>query len=368
MVGSKLAHYEILRKLGSGGMGDVYAARDSKLGRDVALKVLPPDLAGDEERRKRFEREARTAAALNHPNIVTLYAVEEADGEHFITMELVDGKSLAEIIPDGGLEVDRLLDIAVALADALASAHEAGIIHRDLKPQNVMLTDDGVVKVLDFGLAKMAPVPEAPPSEEEATQTAAAITTGEGRVLGTPAYMSPEQAEGKMLDARTDIFSLGVVLYEMAAGRRPFEGDSAMSTISSVLKDTHKAMAEQRTDLPYRFERIIGRCLVKDRRRRYQTARDLATDLGELSTDERSEPRTTEGVVVEPDDAPKPPRRARGMLIAAGALLACAGAGAGYFVARGLSPAESDGGEAVVAADPVSSARSPVKRFQRLTY
>ncbi|MBW2277021.1 MAG: serine/threonine protein kinase [Deltaproteobacteria bacterium] len=229
MIGTTLGHYEILRKVGSGGMGDVYAARDTKLDREVALKILPPEVATDVERRKRFEREAKAAAKLSHPGIVTLHSVEEQGGEVFITMELVEGQPLAELTAKGPLDLDQMLDLARQIADAVATAHEHGITHRDLKPQNVVVTPDGVAKVLDFGLAKFTEEKADPATTHMAT---ASVTTGDGRILGTPAYMSPEQAEGKPVDHRTDVFSLGVVFYEMATGRRPFEGDSAMSMCS----------------------------------------------------------------------------------------------------------------------------------------
>jgi serine/threonine protein kinase len=231
----KLLHYEILHLIGRGGMGDVYAAQDTKLGRKVALKVLPSEMAAEPERLARFEREAKAVAALNHPNIVTIHSVEEADGIHFITMELVEGKTLSELIPKHGCSLSSLLDRAVAMTDAVSAAHKRGITHRDLKPDNVMVTDDGRVKVLDFGLAKLT---DAGADDIAATRLAGGAETAEGKILGTVTYMSPEQAEGKAVDARSDVFSLGIILYEMATGRRPFKGDTPVSTLSSILKDT----------------------------------------------------------------------------------------------------------------------------------
>ncbi len=228
-----IAHYRITSKIGAGGMGEVFRATDTKLGRDVALKVLPVEMASDPERLARFRREARTVAALNHPHIVTIFSVEEAEGIHFLTMELVEGQTLDRLIPVTGLSGDRIADVASALAEALAAAHEKGIVHRDLKPANVMVTNDGRVKVLDFGLAKE--VRESEPND--ATMTSAG-RTAVGIVMGTPAYMSPEQIAGRALDHRTDIFSLGIILYEMASGRRPFQGASSAELASAILRDT----------------------------------------------------------------------------------------------------------------------------------
>ena len=232
MIGEALSHYKILEKIGAGGMGEVYRAHDSKLGRDVALKVLPKEMANDPERRKRFEREARSVATLKHPNIVTIHSVEESNGTHFITMELVEGKTLSALIPENGLSLEQFFTWGISLTDAVSSAHDKGITHRDLKPANIMLDADGRVKVLDFGLAKLLH----PDPDPEHDKTMADSDTAEGVVLGTVAYMSPEQAEGKAVDHRTDVFSLGVILYEMATGKRPFKGDTRISTISSIIK------------------------------------------------------------------------------------------------------------------------------------
>ena len=280
MVGITLGHYRIERLLGSGGMSDVYQAEDTKLGRPIALKVLSQALVDDPERRERFEREARAAAALNHPNIVTIHSVEEVDGLTFLTLELIEGQTLAEIIPAGGLSLDRLLDLGIALADGVGAAHQRGITHRDLKPANVMLTSDGRLKILDFGLAKIK-------EDVRVADTAmpTALLTGEGRILGTVAYMSPEQAEAKPVDQRSDVFSLGVILYEMATGVRPFQGDTQMSTLSAIIKDTPKSLADVRPSLPRDVAKIVNRCLAKDPEDRYQTAKDLRNDLRALKSD-----------------------------------------------------------------------------------
>jgi len=235
----------------------------------------------DAERRERFEREARAVAALNHPHIVTIHSVEDAGGTPLLTMELVEGRPLSEAIPPRGLPLDRLLKIAIPVVDAVAAAHQKGITHRDLKPSNIMLGEgehQGRIKVLDFGLAKLH---DAPADLGETTMTAAPIT-GEGRILGTVAYMSPEQAEGRAIDGRSDLFSLGVILYEMATGRRPFTGDSSVSILSSILKDTPKPVTEINTELPRELGRIVRRALAKDPERRYQTAKDLRNDLDDL--------------------------------------------------------------------------------------
>ncbi|MEJ2084949.1 MAG: protein kinase, partial [Acidobacteriota bacterium] len=286
LIGRTLAHYEIIAKLGQGGMGEVYRARDTKLARDVAVKVLPSELADSPERLERFRREAQAVAALNHPNIVTLFSVEEADGIHFLTMEYVEGVSLDRIIAGGGIGIERFFAIAVALSGAISAAHSKGITHRDLKPANVMVTDEGAVKILDFGLAKVQTNTEAAP-----TQMPTEGLTGEGVVMGTVSYMSPEQAEGKRIDHRSDIFSLGVVLYEMAAGARPFPGDSAAAIMGSILRDQPPPLAEIRPDMPRHLDRLVGACLEKDPHDRYQSSRDVYNELrrlrGEIETGSR---------------------------------------------------------------------------------
>jgi serine/threonine protein kinase len=231
-AGMKLGHYEIGAAIGAGGMGEVFRATDTKLGRAVALKVLPAAMADDPERLARFQREARAVAALNHPNIVTIYSVEEEGGIHFLTMELVEGQPLSNLIPERGFPIERILATAASLADALAAAHERGIVHRDLKPANIMLTNDGRLKVLDFGLAKDMRPAETP----DVTAVTAQDLTQAGVVMGTPAYMSPEQVSGRGVDHRSDIFSLGVILYQMTTGRRPFEGATSIEIASSILR------------------------------------------------------------------------------------------------------------------------------------
>ncbi len=296
LVGHTLAHYRIITAIGAGGMGEVYRATDMKLGRDVALKILPPDVASDPERLARFQREARVVAALNHPNVVTLYSVEESDGVHFLTMELIEGQPLNRLIPANGLPVERIVEITGALAEALAAAHEKGIMHRDLKPANVMVTTEGRVKVLDFGLAKDVGAE----TSDDATQTSAGLTQA-GIVMGTPAYMSPEQVSGRTLDYRTDIFSLGVILHEMATGRRPFEGTSSAELVSSILRDTPPLVTDVRADLPGDLARVIRRCLEKDPRHRVQTARDVSNEFRDMTrTASHSAPTPTSATHATP--------------------------------------------------------------------
>jgi TolB-like protein len=282
LVGRTLSHFHITAAIGAGGMGEVFRATDTSLGREVALKVLPPAMALDSDLLRRFQREARAVAALNHPNIVTLYSVEEAEGIHFLAMELVDGQPLQLLIPEKGLAVPQVISMAKALAEALAAAHEKGIVHRDLKPANVMVTSEGRVKVLDFGLAK----------DSNETTTMAGYTTV-GRALGTPAYMSPEQIRGEAVERRTDIFSLGIVLYEIATGLKPFNGRSAGEAMSSILRDTPPAPL-----LPVGLASIIQRCLEKEPDRRFQAAQDVCDALDAL---ERAVPPMV--IAPEPPDA-----------------------------------------------------------------
>jgi len=271
MIGETLGHYKILDLLGAGGMGEVYRAEDTTLDREVALKVLPPDLSSDPDRLARFEREAKTLAALDHPNIVTIHSVEESEGLRFLTMQLVEGKPLSELIPAGGMPLERIFEFAIPLADALAAAHDKGVIHRDLKPANVMVNREGRIKILDFGLAKLSDGG----SEDEETQA----LTQEGLVVGTVRYMSPEQATGEPVDQRSDIFSLGVLLYEMATGTRPFQGKSSVELLSSILKDDPRPVTQVRAELPHHLGRLIQHCLEKKPERRFQTALDVRNEL-----------------------------------------------------------------------------------------
>ncbi|MBI3698131.1 MAG: serine/threonine-protein kinase [Acidobacteria bacterium] len=283
MVGSTLGHYRIESKLGEGGMGVVYRALDTHLDRPVAIKVLRPKLADDPERKKRFIQEAKAASALNHPCIVTIYDIDKDQGVDFIVMEYVEGKTLHECIPRRGLDLAVALSYAVQMADALARAHAAGIVHRDLKPANIMVTEQGLVKLLDFGLAKLTEAVETDVSSStESARFNEPPRTEEGTIVGTFSYMSPEQAEGKKVDARSDIFSFGSVFYEMVTGRRAFKGDSRLSILFAILREEPKPAAQIGGGLPHEVEAIIARCLRKDPRRRFQIMEDLQIALEEL--------------------------------------------------------------------------------------
>jgi serine/threonine protein kinase/Tol biopolymer transport system component len=289
--GARIGTFEVLAPLGAGGMGEVYRARDTRLSREVALKVLPGDRLSDPTRRARFVQEAKAASALNHPHIVTIHEIESADGIDFIVMELVPGKTLDAVIPKSGMRLGEALRIAIPIADALAAAHAKGIVHRDLKPGNVMVTPDGVVKVLDFGLAKLMQDEE--PSGEDATTLAArAKISHPGTALGTPAYMSPEQATGATVDARSDIFSFGVVLYEMVTGRRPFAGVSSAEIHAALLKEQPKPPSQLVADVPRDLERIILRCLRKEPDRRYQHMSDVKVELLDVKEESDSQGST----------------------------------------------------------------------------
>ena len=302
--GQILLHYRILGVLGAGGMGEVYRAQDTRLFREVALKLLPTGVSADAGRLARFQREARALAALDHPNIVTVYAVEEAGGQPFITMALAEGRTLDRLIPDHGMESGSLLPIATALADALAAAHARGVIHRDLKPGNIVVSDAGRVMVLDFGLARF----EDHGSAANNAPTATEALTIEGGMIGTIPYMSPEQVQGAPVDWRTDIFSLGIVIYEMATGRRPFGGGSSAALASAILRDSPPPLAEVRPDLPGELDRLVIRCLAKDPSPR-PSAAELRSKLaainpgegsGLASTQPRPSPPKIEAVAVLP--------------------------------------------------------------------
>ncbi|HEY2436476.1 MAG TPA: serine/threonine-protein kinase, partial [Solirubrobacteraceae bacterium] len=275
-----LLHYRILGKIGEGGMGEVYKAEDSRLGRHVAIKRLPPDAAQDEKAKQRLLREARSASALNHPNIVVIHAIEEAEGSNFIVMEYVEGETLKAMIGRGPLELPRLLDLGAQMAEALAVAHAIGLIHRDIKPANVVVTPQGRAKVLDFGLAK-SPRPRAGVCDFDAA-TVTADLTGSGTIVGTVVYMSPEQTRGEPLDLRTDLFSLGSVLYEAATGQAPFRGPSLLAIMHDIATLSPAPPSTLRPDLPREFDMLIEKLLAKDRDRRECSAAELALALRRL--------------------------------------------------------------------------------------
>jgi serine/threonine protein kinase/tetratricopeptide (TPR) repeat protein len=286
MIGRTVAHYQVNSQLGSGGMGVVYEAEDTRLGRHVALKFLPAEMAGDASSLERFQREARAASKLNHPGICTVYDIGQHEGQHFIAMELLEGETLAERIRRGPVDLATLLDLGIQIADALESAHAKGIVHRDLKPANIFVNPRGQAKILDFGLAK---IERARPAGGEHSEAPTAIQPGEltqaGTAMGTVSYMSPEQARGQLTDSRTDLFSLGTVLYQMATGVLPFQGETSAVVFDAILNREPSPLAQLNPSLPSDLGRILGKALEKDRSLRYQTATDLKTDLLRLKRD-----------------------------------------------------------------------------------
>ena len=344
MVGKIVHHYQFLEKLGAGGMGEIWKAQDTRLNRIVAIKILTDASAGDPERRRRFIQEAQAASALNHPNIITIHDIISEGNAEFMVMEYVQGKTLIDLIPKGGLRVPQVLKYAVQMTDALQVAHSAGIIHRDLKPGNVMVTETGLVKVLDFGLAKLtdnSPLSQTSATgQSDATQTInQAPLTVEGSIIGTVSYMSPEQAQGKRVDSRSDIFSLAVVLYEMVTGTRAFAGDSALSTLSAILRDEVRPIPEIAPDTPPQLEQVIQRCLRKDPDQRFQAMKEVQVALGALKHESDSGMlyRTRAGM----EAWPKPKRSPIPLMIGAGvalAVLAIAGGGAWWWMHRTPTP------------------------------
>ncbi|MBZ5707538.1 MAG: serine/threonine protein kinase, partial [Acidobacteriia bacterium] len=285
MIGQTISHYRILGKLGGGGMGVVYEAEDIRLGRHVALKFIPDNLIGDSKALERFEREARAASQLNHPNICTIHEIEDHNGHPFIVMEKLEGESLKQRIRGTPIQVDELLEIAVQVADALIASHAKGIIHRDVKPANIFITTTGQTKVLDFGLAKLLRDQQLATSEETPVEDS---LTAVGVIPGTAVYMSPEQARSDELDPRSDLFSFGVVLYEMATGKKPFVGSNVITTLEAVLHQKPASPLKLNPNLPPELEGIIGRAMEKDRGNRYQNAVAIKTDLQALKKETES--------------------------------------------------------------------------------
>jgi serine/threonine protein kinase/Tol biopolymer transport system component len=333
-AGQKLGPYEILAPLGAGGMGEVYRARDSRLERIVALKVLPEELFGDKDRRRRFEQEAKLLAALNHPNVAAIYSFEEISGSegspvrHVLSMELIEGKSLRETLVAGALPSKRLLDLSGQIAEGLAKAHAAGIVHRDLKPENVMVSKDGVVKILDFGLAKLL-------KDQPEGGTDIPTATRAGTVMGTVGYMSPEQASGKTLDFRSDQFSLGSILYEMASGKRAFERSTGAETLTAIIREEAEPLGRLAASVPGPFRWLVERCLQKDPEERYASTRDLARDLKSIR--EHLSDSVSAASVSGPAVAARPAPGQRGAKAAIAATILVLGLAAGALLEKRFS-------------------------------
>ncbi len=372
LIGQTISHYRIVAKLGAGGMGVVYKAEDVRLHRFVALKFLPEEIARDPQALSRFEREARAASALNHPNICTIHEVEEHDDQPVIVMELLEGETLKQRIREGLLPTDELLEFGIQMSDALEAAHAKGIIHRDIKPANIFITTRGVAKILDFGLAKrVGPVAGRADDTEAPTLTIEDQLTSAGSAVGTVSYMSPEQVRAQALDARTDLFSFGVVLYEMATGQQPFRGESSGVIFDCILNRAAVPPASLNPELPTELERIIDKCLEKDRYLRYQHASEIRTDLQRLKRDAAGAPSPAQGIAAQPATdtmsgatpgvtAPDTPKRWRVIVPTAVAVLALIAVGYFYFHRAFYGKPKLTDQDTIVLADFVNTTRDPV--------
>jgi serine/threonine protein kinase len=332
MIGQTISHYTVLEKLGAGGMGEIYKAQDTRLNRFVAIKVLSGGSSGDPERRRRFIQEAQAASALNHPNIITIYDVLSVDGMDLMVMEYIAGSTLDMLIPKEGMTVGKVLECAVQMASALEAAHAAGIVHRDLKPGNVMVTQSGLVKILDFGLAKLT-APLAAVDEADATLPLSAPMTVEGSILGTVSYMSPEQADARPVDARSDIFTFGVVMYEMLTGHKAFAMGSTVSTLSAILRDEPKAMDQFVHGVPDELDQIVHKAMRKDPAQRWQSMQEIRIELAALK-------QRADSAVLSRPAMQRPPKKGPNVMVLAGgiAALACVLAGGAWWLTHRSAP------------------------------
>jgi non-specific serine/threonine protein kinase len=355
LIGKTLGHYEITASLGRGGMGEVYRARDTKLRRQVAIKVLPPALTADPERRMRFQREAQTAAALSHPNIAVIHEISEHEGSPFLVMELIEGQTLDEATQGKTLSMKEWLHYAVPIAEAIAHAHRNGVVHRDLKPSNVMITEDGRVKLLDFGLAKLLE-PDLE-TDQTALETISQELTRAGKVIGTVAYMSPEQARGQTIDHRTDIFSLGILLYQLATGRLPFAGDSDIESLNATLTEDPPPLVETAPEFAPEASRVVAKSMEKEPDRRYQSAAEIVTDFRNLARDLDTGRVSIAGTTGSTSIAPAPRTRPKWVLPIAA--LAVVAAVIGFWQFGPASPRASWSCPSRILARPKTSTSQP---------